>query len=776
MGRFRHKKKKTGGENTWKTDAPRQVVDPDAPLPPPSKGQLDFEKYYKGQCIVPEAEWDEYLATLFRPLPQSFRFSAHTPGAPKRRDAFIERFVTPTEGEQSEVKINNIAWYPNQYAWQMPVAKKELRKDPTFKEFRAYLINEVDQGNANRQEAVSMLPPMFLDIEPHHKVLDMCAAPGSKTSQLLERMHLSAGDTTPSGVIIANDANLERCFTLVHQVNRYATTNFIVTNNDAQHFPNIYEIDESQEPQLIAEIAKVNPDNFDATGVVLKRDEKGRKTAVKFDRILCDVPCSSDGTLRKCPDLWPRWKVGFGSSLHGLQLQIAMRGLRMLAVNGVMVYSTCSFNPIENEAVVAELVRRSNGSVELVDVSTQLPELKRRNGLHTWKVMSRLGDWYENWSEVPTDMAVNISQSMFPPTKEEAESLHLERCIRIVPHDQDTGGFFVAVLRKKEEIPLSKEQSQVAEQTASTMVQAATEGEAKPSSDEKVTGAMADEVQELVDGLSESGRKEKKKYFAEEPFYLLKKDSPVINELKRFYELKESFPSDRVYTRSPQINRLYLVSEGIKSLLRSDVRKSLKVVSAGIRLFNKHDNIAGAVGVCDFRLCQDSLSYLAPHMQETRIVDLRETELRKLLEKNLCAFHEFSTDLAGRLSALGMGCVVLRCQPNAESFIQLPILTAAWRGRNNINLLLGKDERRGVLTLISSKEAEAQLIRPERPKRKLDSGEQGSESSDDEQAEVTKEDAGNADMSESVATDSANQLTAPAEAIASGEAEGENAQ
>ena len=69
-------------------------------------------------------------------------------------------------------------------------------------------------GHIGRQEAVSMLPPMFLDVNKNDLVLDMCAAPGSKTLQILEKVHRSEGN----GIVIANDADSKRAYLLVHQV------------------------------------------------------------------------------------------------------------------------------------------------------------------------------------------------------------------------------------------------------------------------------------------------------------------------------------------------------------------------------------------------------------------------------------------------------------------------------------------------------------------------------------------------------------------------------
>ena len=70
-----------------------------------------------------------------------------------------------------------------------------------------FVVRESEFGTITRQEVVSMLPPLFLDIEPHHKVLDMCAAPGSKTMQLLEMLHAVEN---PTGVVVANDVDMKR--------------------------------------------------------------------------------------------------------------------------------------------------------------------------------------------------------------------------------------------------------------------------------------------------------------------------------------------------------------------------------------------------------------------------------------------------------------------------------------------------------------------------------------------------------------------------------------
>ena len=97
-----------------------------------------------------------------------------------------------------------------------------LRKVPELKSLHTFMVAMNEKGNLSRQEAVSMIPPLLLDVKPHHKVLDMCAAPGSKTGQIIEMLH-SSGEAYPSGMVIANDSDNKRCYTLTHQIKRYGT-------------------------------------------------------------------------------------------------------------------------------------------------------------------------------------------------------------------------------------------------------------------------------------------------------------------------------------------------------------------------------------------------------------------------------------------------------------------------------------------------------------------------------------------------------------------------
>lgn len=296
-----------------------------------------------------------------------------------------------------------------------------------------------------------MLPVLFLDVQPSHRVLDMCASPGSKTTQVLDFLLAASNDA--QGMVVANDLDKKRAYMLVHRLTRNTLRHAVVTCGRGDTFPGLYENGQLQSTNV-------------------------------FDRVLCDVPCSGDGTLRKNQALWKEWHIGQGLTLHPVQLALAMRGAALLKVGGVMVYSTCSFNPIENEAVVGEVLRRAGGALELVDVSKTLPDLVARPGRTSWPVgwrsksrstnkghlfkaapgteaaatEDKLHDWFASYDDLPSELRGHrLLRSMFPPTSETGASV-LKNALRLVPTDQNSGGFFIAVLRKTRDLPGDQQQ------------------------------------------------------------------------------------------------------------------------------------------------------------------------------------------------------------------------------------------------------------------------------------------------------------------------------
>eukprot|EP00494_Astrolonche_serrata_P029521 UN29788 len=390
----------------------------------------DFVKYYQTQKIVKEEDWEKFSESVKTRLPLSFRVNSCQPELRSRIMSYFEDDIfnlKSVEGTKIDdftfVKPYTLKWYPNSLAWQTNVPKKELRKINGLKEFRRVLVLENDNAGLTRQETVSMIPPLLLNVKPHHKVLDVCAAPGSKTCQILEALHRDEKGEfipIPKGFVIANDADTKRGRMLVHQLQRFNSANFLVMNLFGQCIPRFHE------------------GQFPKPG----EDFKKSSESIVFDRILCDVPCSGDGTVRKSPDIWKKWKVLTGNCLHQVQLKVTRRAVQLLKPGGYLVYSTCTFNPIENEATIAQILRENKDTLKLVDCKDKLVNLIREPGISTWKVQDPLSKvYYTDVTDVPKDRLKLHQRSMFPPTKEEQEYMKLRRCWRILPHTQNTGGF-----------------------------------------------------------------------------------------------------------------------------------------------------------------------------------------------------------------------------------------------------------------------------------------------------------------------------------------------
>jgi 16S rRNA C967 or C1407 C5-methylase (RsmB/RsmF family) len=135
-----------------------------------------------------------------------------------------------------------VNWYPIPdicYCFD-ELSRPELRQSEKLKNLHRFIVDEVEAGRIFRQEKVSMIPVTLLKIEPKHSVLDMCAAPGSKTIQILEYLH-AGGEKVIDGFVIANDTDAQRAYMLTHQARRLNSPALYVTQNDARIYPNLKE-------------------------------------------------------------------------------------------------------------------------------------------------------------------------------------------------------------------------------------------------------------------------------------------------------------------------------------------------------------------------------------------------------------------------------------------------------------------------------------------------------------------------------------------------------
>jgi len=101
------------------------------------------------------------------------------------------------DNSQAKTILHSLPFYPEELAWQLQLTRKDIRRSEAYFRLHNFLIAETNNGSISRQEVVSMVPPLVLNVKPWHKVLDMCAAPGSKTAQLIEMIHVDEGNDPP---------------------------------------------------------------------------------------------------------------------------------------------------------------------------------------------------------------------------------------------------------------------------------------------------------------------------------------------------------------------------------------------------------------------------------------------------------------------------------------------------------------------------------------------------------------------------------------------------
>uniref|UniRef100_A0A4W5MCI3 tRNA (cytosine(34)-C(5))-methyltransferase n=1 Tax=Hucho hucho TaxID=62062 RepID=A0A4W5MCI3_9TELE len=611
-----------------------------------------FEAYYQELGLVPEGEFDQFMEAMREPLPATIRITGYKSHAKEilhclKNKYFKEIQEVEIDGQKIEAP-QPLSWYPDELAWHTNMSRKILRKSPLLEKFHQFLVSETESGNISRQEAVSMIPPLLMKIEPHHKILDMCAAPGSKTAQLIEMLHSDMDVPFPEGFVIANDVDNKRCYLLVHQAKRLNSPCIMVVNHDASCIPRL-QID----------------------------TEDGHKGTLFYDRILCDVPCSGDGTMRKNIDVWKKWTTSNSLHLHGLQIRIAVRGVEQLAVGGRMVYSTCSLNPIEDEAVIATLLEKSEGALELADASADLPGLKWMPGVTKWKLMTKEGQWYKDWSEVPANRHTQIRPTMFPPTDtEKLANMKLERCMRILPHHQNTGGFFVAVLVKKAPMPWNRRFPKAIRPRNPTCV-----GKSREVGGGREECVCSDSV---LCSRPPPNKKMKRHGFKEDPFVFLTEDDPVFPPIESFYDLSPDFPKINVLTRTHEGKKrhLYMVSKELRNVMLNNSER-MKVINTGVKVWSRNSD--GEEFGCAFRLAQEGIYTLFPYIR-SRMITVSVEDIKILLTQENPYLSKLEEDAHQQAKKIGMGSIVLKFRPDNSNpdGPQCPIELCGWRGKTSI--------------------------------------------------------------------------------------------
>lgn len=715
-----------------------------------------YEEYYRKGGFLDDAEFEEMWKALASNLPNSFRFTGTKAEAHAVREIFKERYVPAIkelefEGQKVEPP-EPVSAFPDELVWHMKTDKKIIRRHKPFAEFQKFLVAETTAGNISRQEVVSMIPPHFLDVQPGMVVLDMCAAPGSKSAQLAEMIHgdeeervqkaasgqaFNTGegdysdDGRSTGLLIANDTDYKRAGMLVHQVKRLNFPNLIVTQHDASIFPSI-ELPPAQgstKPQYL-----------------------------KFDRVLADVPCSGDGTARKNVNVWAKWTPRDGLGLHGLQLRILQRGIQLLKKGGRIVYSTCSMNPVENEAVVASAIAACGGvdKINLVDVSDHLPNLKRKPGMNTWKVLDtssvnngedKMNHMFSSWesfqqtkekyaTEEPRRQFSNkIVPGVFAPVAaSEDQRIPLERCVRVYPHQQDTGGFFIAVLEKKDDIKVAQnapkaeatpapapaesngaasptkrklednedadadaQAKRVKTEAPSPAPEATSEPQPAEASSKPTTTATT-EVSKPTK-LRPGDQAQQKEYFE-----YLPADDPTVATILDFFGISPRFPRDRFLVRNKEgllLNKMYYTSALAKTILNANKDRGMKFIHCGVVMFVAHKIKNQEAIPAPWRLQNEGIKILEPWASKRIITcDSKDSFYKMLIEMFPKLPKDESHglgDLGKQLMELDVGCAFLKIEKDDAKGFPFSMVLPVWRHPGSVNLMVDKDDRKAML-------------------------------------------------------------------------------
>lgn len=265
------------------------------------------------------------------------------------------------------------------------------------------------------QEPSAMAPAAYLEAKPGERILDLCAAPGGKTTQIASYM-------MNEGILVCNEIHPVRAKILSENVERMGIRNALVTN---------------ETPQRLAEVF-----------------------GEYFDRILVDAPCSGEGMFRKNEEACSEWSLANVQLCADRQDEILDCAARMLRPGGRLVYSTCTFAPAENEGSIARFFERhSEYQIVAVPKNEGMSE-----GVPAWafyggnrghgRTAAERGNVCDNGY---LSGSGNLQSDRDMTEKDDGcvrdDMRALKHTIRLFPHQVKGEGHYLAVLQKQGEVP-----------------------------------------------------------------------------------------------------------------------------------------------------------------------------------------------------------------------------------------------------------------------------------------------------------------------------------
>ncbi|KAG7386778.1 hypothetical protein PHYPSEUDO_015286 [Phytophthora pseudosyringae] len=532
-----------------------------------------FEHFYERCLGLDKDEFARFLACLKQPLPVHLRVNGNYTSLSEIVTGSLEldfdlsevTVPTPVGGGEMHVQFGPESWAPEKRLWKLSVDSKVFRKVEGLRSLSTYVRGQGSLGTLLRQDPAATVLPAFLDIRPGQRVLDLCGG-GEHRAPIVEEYlcpasPASAGIETSSSatsLLVVNERDATAAASAVRNVTRTLplARELVVTAHKPEEFP--------------------APEAADAL----------------FDRVICCAPCSGDGLVRKLPEKWRTWSPEQALGHHPSQLGLAEHAVSLLRVGGALLYSTRSLNPIEDEAVVAELLRRSKGALELVKTDDILEGLERSHGLTQWDVLD-----LASWDDAPADQRHRLRPSMWPPTSEERDEMRLERCVRVLPHQNNTHGLFLAVIRKV---------------CAAENVAVAAGPAPLPKAKTKASTAP----------------KNKKQAKSEKPFGSFTIiDQKYLSSIRSFFALRSNSAFLERAGMARQKRAVHVVTPAVAELVTSQLRGRLSIYHAGVFALRPG---TGIEAVAD-EFTDDGARALLPEMN-ARVLNLPQDEFTSFLE------------------------------------------------------------------------------------------------------------------------------------------------
>lgn len=502
---------------------------------------------------------------------------------------------------------------------QLSVDSKSFRKSEPLKDLSNYFRSQGHLGLLLRSEPSTSILPAFLQVAPGDRVLDLCGGGEHRAPMVAAALSTSESDATPAnsgaGLLVVNERDASAASNAHRSLSRTLALarNVVVTAHKALEFPQPHEGADSRDVE-----------------------------SALFDRVVCSAPCSGDGLIRKLPEKWRTWSPSTAFRYHSQQVALVAKAASLAKVGGTVLYCTRSFNPIENEAVVAELLRAGDGAYELVDLSHVLPGLVRSPGCASWNVVDAELATVVAWEDASDDQKRSLRATMWPPTTSETACMQLTRCVRILPHQNDTHGLFVAVIRKTATHAVAAGPAAVPPHSTTSSSQKLEKKKAKQS--KKVLGSFS--------AIDDKHLKAIRTFFG------------VSHELQRADLLERSgFAKD---------TSVHLVTPTVSAFLDDAYKGRIVVYKAGVEALRR-------VGA-GYELVDDGARALLPFLSR-RVVQLQVDEFVALLATKESWLRNASDNVRDDLAVLpdGSVCVVLDDMEPAQTADRDIVLVATKR-------------------------------------------------------------------------------------------------